>query len=289
MIKNRRKFTQCPNCAYNFEEVNNYCPNCGQENHDLNVPFKHLIWEFLEGTMHFDTKVWRTLKYLMTKPGLVTEKFIIGQRASYVPPFRLYVFISILFFTTLALRSNNSVVVSGPGLQEVQAEIQAANSPDTTVPPFNQLAASKGPNKVFRNFIGKLEKFTKSENSKQKLLKNISFMMFLLMPFFGFILYMVYRKQNRNYVEHLMFSIHFHTFFFICVMLALFVEFIFERFNVDLWVLWIAVIYLFFALHRVYKQSYFRTLIKMIPIALLYLITSTIFILTTLGISILMS
>lgn len=89
MEKKRRKFTQCPNCGYTFEEVNNYCPNCGQENHDLNVPVKHLVWEFLEGTLHYDTKFWVTLKYLLFRPGLLTEKFNTGQRASYVPPIRL--------------------------------------------------------------------------------------------------------------------------------------------------------------------------------------------------------
>ena len=103
MEKKRRKFTQCPNCGYIFREAENYCPNCGQENHDLNVPVKHLVEEFLEGTLHYDTKFWVTFKYLLFKPGLLTEKFNNGQRASYVPPFRLYVFISLIFFFMLAI------------------------------------------------------------------------------------------------------------------------------------------------------------------------------------------
>lgn len=59
------------------------------------------------------------------------------------------------------------------------------------------------------------------EDSKQKLLKNTSLMMSLLMPSFGFILYLFYYKQRRNYVEHPMFSVHFHTFFFLLTLLAL--------------------------------------------------------------------
>lgn len=294
MPKQRRKFTQCPNCTHTFEEVNNYCPNCGQENHDLNVPLKHLIWEFLEGTLHYDTKFWKTLKYLLFKPGYLTEKFNLGQRASYVPPFRLYVFVSLVFFTALAFRSQNNVkAISDADIQKAMSEafpeMQATDSLKTQNIETSQLTGSNNQDVTSSQFIEKFKRFTKSENSKQKLLKNTSFMMFILMPFFGFILYIIYRKQRRNYVEHLMFSIHFHTFFFLIIILSLIIEYIFKGFNVDAWVFWIAGIYMFFALRHVYKQSYFLTLLNMIPIAFLYLLSSIMFIIGTIGISILFS
>ncbi len=294
MKKNRRKFTQCPNCGYTFEEINNFCPNCGQENHDLNVPVKHLLWEFLEGTLHYDTKFWVTLKYLLFRPGLLTEKFNIGQRASYVPPFRLYVFVSLVFFTALALRSKGNVqVVDSNTLPEVALHLppESAVRPiltdslatlipqQTEAPPFFS-------DELGRKFIS----FVKDgEHSKQKLLKNTSFMMFLLMPLFGFILYLFYYKQQRNYVEHLMFSIHFHTFFFILVIIGLGIEYIYSDFNVDTWAFALALVYLFFALHRVYKQSYLRTLMRLLPIALVYLVVLITFVLSTLAVSVMLS
>ncbi|TPE45459.1 DUF3667 domain-containing protein [Pontibacter mangrovi] len=309
MEKKRRKFTQCPNCGYTFEEVNNFCPNCGQENHDLNVPVKHLIAEFFEGTIHFDTKAWHTLKYLITRPGLLTEKFNMGQRASYVPPFRLYVFVSLIFFTVLALRSHSSVTVATEEeaqkkLEEVDptiaagirtadslrsvSEIRSADSLATAA--ATQLLPGNEQEGFRKELMAKFAKFTKDEeHSKQKLLKNVSFMMFVLMPFFGLILYLFYRKQRRNYVEHLMFSIHFHTFFFIAVILGLAVEYFYRKFDVDEWTFWVALIYLFFALHRVYKQSYLRTFFMLIPISFVYLISVAVLMLATVGISIMMS
>ena len=304
MKKNRRKFTQCPNCGYTFEDVNNFCPNCGQENHDLNVPVKHLLWEFLEGTLHYDTKFWVTLQYLLFRPGLLTEKFNIGQRASYVPPFRLYVFVSLVFFFVLSLRASRETEpreedlppIEVPAIPEVRIGDSLLYARDATVitpertPAAADSAVQNIENPTFKMGMEKLVSFSKGgEVSRQKLLKNISFMMFILMPFFGYILYLFYYRQRRNYVEHLMFSVHFHTFFFLLTILALGVEFIYSGFDVDMWVFWISMLYLYFALHQVYKGSYLGTFLKLIPIAFVYFFSLTLFFLGTLAISVLMS
>ena len=304
MRNSRRKFTQCPNCGYTFEEVNNYCPNCGQENHDLNVPVKHLVAEFFESTLHFDTKVWHTLKYLVLKPGLLTQKFNIGQRASYVAPFRLYVFVSIVFFFVLALRAGRHDATSTEDqapvtLSELRADdpivdsLLKANGAAAITPgtmSASDSAVQNIENPTFKMGISKVVTFAKGgEQSKQKLLKNVSFMMFLLMPFFGFILYLFYYKQRRNYVEHLMFSVHFHTFFFLLTILALGIEFLYSGFDVDTWVFILSLLYLFLALHRVYGSSYLRTFVKLIPISLVYLISLTVLFVGTLAVSVLMS
>ncbi|MDO6390872.1 DUF3667 domain-containing protein [Pontibacter sp. BT731] len=297
MAKKRRKFVQCPNCGYTFEEVNNYCPNCGQENHDLNVPVKHLVEEFFESTLHYDTKFWRTFKYLITRPGYLTEKFNMGQRVAYVPPFRLYVFVSIFFFTTIALfASENLVVNDGEGAIEkleatdpdaaarvMQADSLARSRAGLTLSDTSSVMLNEDLDNKFRNFL------KNEEQSRQKLLKNISFMMFVLMPFFGFILYLSYRSQRRNYVEHLMFSVHFHTFVFLLIIFATLTEVVFSSFDTNGWVILISMAYLFFALRYVYKEPYLRTAVKLIPIGLTYMISLGILFLATLGISVLLS
>ncbi|AMM50782.1 hypothetical protein TH61_05750 [Rufibacter sp. DG15C] len=106
MAKHRRKYPVCTNCNYAFQEgePDNFCPKCGQENHDLNVPFKHVALEVLEGTIHYDTKFWTTIKYLLFYPGKLTNEFHRGRRMDYVPPIRLYVFINFVFFFLLSMR-----------------------------------------------------------------------------------------------------------------------------------------------------------------------------------------
>lgn len=99
--KNRRKISVCPNCEQILKPEENFCHNCGQENHDLKIPLGHLIYEFIESIFHFDIKVWETLKTFFSKPGKISKDFNEGKRARYVPPARLYVFISVIFFFLL--------------------------------------------------------------------------------------------------------------------------------------------------------------------------------------------
>jgi len=310
MVKKRRKFTQCPNCGYTFEEVNNYCPNCGQENHDLNVPVKHLIAEFFEGTIHFDTKVWRTLQLLLLKPGLLTEKFNIGQRASYVPPFRLYVFISIIFFFILALNHNIFRVGSSENKKLPAEQAQAIKEglheaeliapgivktdliPDSTAGDSTSYQAniSFGNSETAIFLEQKAKQFFKDgEAARAKLLKNTSLMMFLLMPFFGYLLYLFYYKQRRNYVEHLMFSIHFHSFCFILLSIVLLINMAFGDVSLMGWGFLAMTIYLYLAMLRVYKRPYFKTLLKLIPVLFIYLVSLTVFFVGTVVVSALLS
>ncbi|GAB3172484.1 DUF3667 domain-containing protein [Telluribacter humicola] len=99
--KHRRKHSVCPNCNHLLHPEDNYCPNCGQENHDLKIPLGHLLYEFVESITHFDTKLWETSKAIFTRPGKITKDFLDGKRARYVPPARMYVFVSFVFFLLL--------------------------------------------------------------------------------------------------------------------------------------------------------------------------------------------
>jgi hypothetical protein len=293
MAKNRRKLTQCPNCGYIFEEVNNYCPNCGQENHDLNVPVKHLLEEFLEGLFHYDTKFWVTLKYLLFKPGLLTEKFNIGQRASYVPPFRLYVFISLIFFFMLAISPNTvQVDLNTPETMakmdpEEREAIAQLDSLRTEV-------AQRAEQQLGKDLGALLEKAQgKSIDTKllrDKMIKNTSFLMFLLMPLFGYLLYLFYRKLGRNYVEHLMFSIHVHSFFFILFSIYLALAFFLPH-DTDIFpvVVLVTAAYVYLAMLRVYKQPYLKTLLKFIPVSFIYLICLAIALLGNVVVSLMLS
>lgn len=88
----------CLNCSTPLQEGWEFCPTCGQKNEDLKLPFSHVLEELAEGIWHFDSKLWATLKAVVTRPGKITADFLDGRRVRYVPPIRLYVFISFVFF-----------------------------------------------------------------------------------------------------------------------------------------------------------------------------------------------
>jgi hypothetical protein len=87
----------------------NYCPNCGQENNTHKIPVKHIVLETFEDFFHFDTKLWNTVKTTFAKPGKITTDYLEGKRARYVPPVKLYIFISFIFFLLLGKLSDHAI------------------------------------------------------------------------------------------------------------------------------------------------------------------------------------
>jgi hypothetical protein len=75
-----------------------YCHVCGQENVDPKESFWHLVTHFFNDITHFDGKFFTTLKDLLFKPGFLSKEYMMGKRASYLNPVRMYVFTSAIFF-----------------------------------------------------------------------------------------------------------------------------------------------------------------------------------------------
>jgi hypothetical protein len=91
-----RKATNCLNC--NAEVQGKYCSVCGQENIEPYESVWHLITHFFQDITHFDGKFFSSLNYLIFKPGFLSREYLLGRRASYLNPVRMYVFTSAIFF-----------------------------------------------------------------------------------------------------------------------------------------------------------------------------------------------
>ena len=87
---------KCENCGHEFQ--GHFCPNCGQEVAEFNRPFGFILYDFAGNFFAFDTRFFRTLKYLLFRPGFLTSEFFQGRRMSYSPPFRIFVFLSFIVF-----------------------------------------------------------------------------------------------------------------------------------------------------------------------------------------------
>lgn len=91
-----RKEKTCLNCGATV--MGRYCHVCGQENVEPKESFWHLVTHFFNDVTHFDGKFFITLKDLLFKPGFLSKEYMIGRRASYLNPIRMYVFTSAIFF-----------------------------------------------------------------------------------------------------------------------------------------------------------------------------------------------
>src|ERR1700689_1016640 len=87
---------RCKNCDAVL--LGRFCSNCSQAA-NVHVPTtRELVHELLEGITHSDSRLWRTLTTLWFKPGKLTTEFIAGRRVAYLPPFRLYLVLSVILF-----------------------------------------------------------------------------------------------------------------------------------------------------------------------------------------------
>ena len=119
----QRKEKNCLNCG--TEVIGHYCHNCGQENIEPKESVWHLVSHFFEDITHFDGKVFTSLKDLIIKPGFLSKEYVIGRRASYLNPIRMYLFTSAIFFLvffslyTLNEKSLNMGKVHGKTTEQI--------------------------------------------------------------------------------------------------------------------------------------------------------------------------
>ncbi len=100
----------CENCKAPLSGP--FCANCGQEADSTLKYFWVVILHLLDDIFSFDSRASRTLVPLIARPAFLTNEYFAGRRVHYVPPLRLYLFISIVFFITLKffVASNNNNV-----------------------------------------------------------------------------------------------------------------------------------------------------------------------------------
>lgn len=112
----------CRNCGASVQ--GRFCHVCGQAAH-IHRSLLHLGEELLHGLFHFDAKGWRTLPLLIARPGLLTRRYIDGQRARYVSPLALFLFMVFLMFFAASLTSTPPDLLGASGqMAEVRVDLE---------------------------------------------------------------------------------------------------------------------------------------------------------------------
>ena len=75
-----------------------YCGSCGQRATSRLISVWELVRDAFGDLFELDSRLWRTLIPLAVRPGRLTRDYLRGRRARFMPPFRMYIVMSLLFF-----------------------------------------------------------------------------------------------------------------------------------------------------------------------------------------------
>jgi hypothetical protein len=285
----------CENCG--APVLDRYCGACGQK-HGHSV---HSVWHFVgeatEDLTHADSRIWRTLIALLFKPGFLTSEFLAGRRASYLPPIRLYLVLSVAFFLVLGIRPLHPAVVqvSEHGLPTMTTRYMSlaealgtavgdkpgSHPSETPTQRAERLCAAAFAESALSRYFGHaLERacpkvvLDNGRGFKTTFEHNIPRAMFLFLPFFALIMKALYRRPPRYYVEHLMLCVHNHAFVFLTFGLYLLTAMLIPAGVVDHTlndaVLAYSAWYFYRSMRRVYGQGRLLTFVKFTGLSLAY-------------------
>lgn len=296
----------CLNCGTPL--TGKYCGNCGQRDLPARQNLGDLLINFISSFYSFESKFFKTFKYLLFYPGKIVAEYNAGKRESFYHPARMYVFLSFIFFLLFStvfstddmnldednnfntaqdslmvdslLKKNNRGLKIGYQPVEVGSDTKEAKTLAQYDSIQNALPPEKRDGKIERYFERKVREIEGREGANQgdtarafikDMLENTPKMIFILMPLFALLLKLFYIRRDFYYSEHLIFTIFFYDFIYLIGSLIILVS----KVEWLLWVKWALYIwifiYLYKAMRKVYQQRRAKTIIKFMLLNFLFL------------------
>lgn len=256
-----------------------WCANCGQKHQPEIHTFGHFAAAAFENITHADSRVWRTVWVLVSKPGQLTREFFNGRRSRYLPPVRLYLVVSLLFFLLAGLADSNlkpAVVVdradtadAGPAKGE---DAGNACSNFKYNGPFQDAVRARLPAQCRKIAADN------GRSLSHAFVQNLPKGLFVLLPLIAAFMKLMYWHPRRFYVEHLLLLLHNHTYLFVGYGLLLSLGFVLPD-NVmvglasvvfNCYMIW----YFYRGMRNYYGQGRALTLTKFTMLGLLYAVTA---------------
>lgn len=271
-------YTHCKNCGNELH--GHFCSVCGQYAMVANQPFRESVVSYLENNYSFDHKLGHTLKLLIFRPGFLSREYVNGRIARYVHPFKLYFFSSILLFgVVMPLHgpADKKEIAEGqrPVLDTLKTPVVVLQNGITVGSSKDTVAAEhKGsPRKetaLERRFVKNLTGVSKDELN-QRILRYISFAVLFLMPLFGGLLMLMFRKRERYYLGHLLLSVHLHVVLFLSIIVSLLWDMLIGGDgNFDLFLFFAMLIYFVLSLSNFYRLGMLKSILKSFLLLLIY-------------------
>ncbi len=330
--------THCRNCGLSLK--GQYCSGCGQRARVRMITVWELLRDLFGDVFELDSRLWRSLVPLLFKPGFLTREYLEGRRVRYMPPFRMYLVLSVLFFLLVSLFSDadgirftsdedgasisTQIGADGAeGEETADADTDSVGSAEPANPsarPTKDAVKDESPNLAadvsakdadeekkqnddqcdlevskMTTGIGWLDRRLSEEHLEEvcrqvvadqgktairEFLRNTPTMMFFFLPLIAVLMKFLYPLSKRYYVEHLLFFVHYHAFFFLVLALLMLWGRVVTGLTLPGWLSTIPnvvvgiyiPVYLFLAMRRVYGQGRLATSFKYMLLGVGYFI-----------------
>lgn len=282
----------CLNCDTPLTDK--FCPHCGQKDIPRRQTMGELISNFIGSFTSFESKFFRSLKYLLLHPGFLPLEYTAGRRERYYHPARAYVFISFIFFLLfVSLPDDDDGGDSGDDVKTTESVITANQDDDDENSDNNNTRfkldstdyktraqydsiQSTLPEADRDGWIKRMAQYraidlnNKYEGKKGEFSKdfaelftaNAPKVFFFLLPIFALILKLLYVRRDFFYSEHLVFTTNYYNFFYLAgsiVMLIGLIPYVgWIKYFLVVWM----VIYPLIGMKRMYNQGWFKTVVK---------------------------
>jgi hypothetical protein len=300
---------ECGNCGAAL--TGPYCSHCGQHAHESARSISALFHDAWHIATHVDSRFWQTLYILLCRPGRLTKEYFAEHRARYLPPVRVYLVLSVLFFAFGLTTPNKVRVMTLPeGAPASAAKSNSANEDSDTI--------VLAPGAKTKGFFG-ISSCDKIETSigwlqgplrescrrnienhgdtiKHAFIANIPKMMFVFVPLMALLMLLLYWRPRRYYVEHLVFFLHNHAAIFLLLLIQASLAWLAAWLAWRTFTGWViafislySVWYVYKAMRAYYGQGRFLTLTKLGVVGFTYMIGFSITLLTTLLLSVIIA
>lgn len=227
-----------------------YCPQCGEKqphHHDLTLG--HFLHDLLHELVHLDSKLFRTLRELVLKPGELTVAYFAGRKTRYIAPLRIFLTLFALQFLAYTVYKPVAIY-SLDGLfrfdtsQKFEGALERAAAKRKI--PYPQLV----------------------EQVEHRWQKNMSMLNLAGIAGFAAVLKLLYARRRRYLAEHLIFASHYMSFAYLVSLVIWPVYLVIGLARDPAHYALMAVMlvcmcaYLYLAMRRFYQQSGGKTLAK---------------------------